>query len=66
MEMLYQNPIFFQQTFHKEPSQGALFFNLFINNIAESVRSVTTIKCLSYADYLVLWHSAPNKRSEED
>ncbi|VDN96994.1 unnamed protein product [Rodentolepis nana] len=40
-------------------------FNVFINDIAELVQTVAGIKCLLYADDLVLWYSAPKKNAQE-
>ncbi|VDO01628.1 unnamed protein product [Rodentolepis nana] len=40
-------------------------FNVFINDIAELVQTVTGIKCLLYADDHVLWYSAPKKNPQE-
>ncbi|VDO11525.1 unnamed protein product, partial [Rodentolepis nana] len=49
--------------------QGAVtsctLFNVFINDIAESVQTVTGIKCLLYADDLALWYSAFKKNAQE-
>ncbi|VDO15252.1 unnamed protein product [Rodentolepis nana] len=49
--------------------QGALtsctLFNVFINDIAELVQTVTGIKCLLYADDLVLWYSASKENAKE-
>ncbi|VDO15826.1 unnamed protein product, partial [Rodentolepis nana] len=57
-EMLYQNPIFYKQVFHRELSQAALF-SISSSITAELAQTVTGIKCLLYADDLVLWYSAP-------
>ncbi|VDN99132.1 unnamed protein product [Rodentolepis nana] len=40
-------------------------FNVFINDIAKLVQTVTGIKCLLYADVLVLWYSAPKKNAQK-
>ncbi|VDO12716.1 unnamed protein product [Rodentolepis nana] len=49
--------------------QGAVtsctLFNAFINDIAELVQTVAGIKCLLYANDLVLWYSAPKKNAQE-
>ncbi|VDN99960.1 unnamed protein product [Rodentolepis nana] len=39
--------------------------DVFINDIAELVQTVTGIKCLLYADDLVLWYSAPKKNAKK-
>ncbi|VDO02738.1 unnamed protein product, partial [Rodentolepis nana] len=61
--MLYQNPIFCLQAFHRELSQAALF--AFINDIAELVQKVTEIKCLINGDGLVLWYFANKINAQE-
>ncbi|VDO12164.1 unnamed protein product [Rodentolepis nana] len=76
--MLYQNPIFYKQVLNALSKsnllqtgllQGAAtigtFFNVVINDIAELVQAVTGIKCLIYADDLVLWYSASKNNAPE-
>ncbi|VDN97777.1 unnamed protein product [Rodentolepis nana] len=60
METICSNLIFYKQAYHQELSKAALF-NVFIIEIAELVQTVTGIKCLLYADDLVLWYSAPRR-----
>nr|CDS26300.1 RNA directed DNA polymerase from mobile element [Hymenolepis microstoma] len=49
--------------------QGAVtscsLFDVFINDIAELVQTVTGVEFLLYADDLVLWYSAPKKNAQK-
>nr|CUU99818.1 hypothetical transcript [Hymenolepis microstoma] len=50
-----------QTSLPQEAVTACSLFNVLINDIAELVQTVKEVKCLLYADDLVLWYSAPKK-----
>ena len=49
--------------------QGAVtscsLFNIYVNDLVKSIKSVEGIHCLLYADDLVLWHETPKRNAEK-